>query len=142
MTRIESNRIGPRPDLACQAPPAYKPAAWAALAPAGCAGGKGVRMLLLTPWFFLFACVVFPAYWIVRRPRARLFLLLVSCIVFHTWFAGPAGVLPVVVLGAVAYLAGLSRRRSACLVAIALCAAALVFYKYTRFLCLDVVAAL
>jgi alginate O-acetyltransferase complex protein AlgI len=48
-------------------------------------------------------------------------------------------VLPILVLGVVVYLAGLTRRRSACVAAGGTCVAALLFYKYTQFLCLSVV---
>src|SRR5262249_31822222 len=62
--------------------------------------------------------------------------------VFHTHFAGPAGVLPIVVLGLMTYLLGLTRRKWACAAGGAVCVAALLFYKYTKFLCLTVVGAL
>src|SRR5262249_37331168 len=60
---------------------------------------RGFRMLFLTSWFALFACVVFPCYWLIRYPPLRRVLLLAFSVVFHTHFAGPAGVLPIVVLG-------------------------------------------
>jgi alginate O-acetyltransferase complex protein AlgI len=97
-------------------------------------------MLFLTYWFVLFAVINFPLYWLVRYPPARLVLLFVFCAVFHTHFAGPAGVMPIVVLGVVTYLVGLTRNRKACLAAMALCVASLVFYKYTRFLCFDLLS--
>ena len=96
-------------------------------------------MLFLTYWFVLFAAVTFPAYWLVRYAPARLALLFLFCAVFHYHFAGPAGVLPIVVLGLTTYAAGLTRNGKACLAGIALCVASLVFYKYTRFLCLEIV---
>jgi len=71
-------------------------------------------MLFLTYWFVVFLCITLPVYWLVRWPRFRLALLCLSCAVFHTHFAGPAGVAPIVVLGVVTYLAGLSRNRTAC----------------------------
>lgn len=95
-------------------------------------------MLFLTPWFFVFACAAFSVYWVVPQRMARLFILLALCIVFHAHFAGPAGVLPIVVLAVVTYAAGLSRHKTACAAGIGLCVASLVFYKYTRFLCLSV----
>ncbi len=95
-------------------------------------------MLFLTPWFVVFAVGAFAAYLLLPLPRVRLVLLLVTCVVFHTHFAGPAGVVPVVVVGIATYLAGLTRNKLACRAGIVLAVAALVFYKYTRFLCLDV----
>src|SRR5438874_1732904 len=99
-------------------------------------------MLFLTYWFVLFAAVVFPAYWLIRYPPARLALMAVCCAVFHTHFAGPAGVVPILVLGVLTYLIGLSRNRWACLAGILVCVASLVFYKYTRFVCSDLLTLL
>ena len=50
-------------------------------------------MLFLTYWFVLFTAVVFPLYWFIRYPPIRMALMCVCCAVFHTHFAGPAGVL-------------------------------------------------
>jgi alginate O-acetyltransferase complex protein AlgI len=96
-------------------------------------------MLFLTYWFVIFAAITFPAYWLVRYRPLRLLLLFLFCAVFHTHFAGPAGVLPIVVLAVTTYLVGLTRNRSLCAAAIVLCVASLVFYKYTRFVCLELV---
>ena len=81
-------------------------------------------MLFLTYWFVIFAAVTFPLYWLVCFPLARLILLFVFCAVFHTHFAGPAGVLPIVVLGLMTYAVGLTRNRTACVLGIAACVAA------------------
>lgn len=99
-------------------------------------------MLFLTSWFVLFAGIIFPCYWLVRQALARKLLLLVFCLAFHTHFAGPAGVVPIIILGVATYFAGLSRKRPLCFVSICLCVASLVFYKYTKFLCLQVLGLL
>src|SRR5437763_16809854 len=99
-------------------------------------------MLFLTYWFVLFACVAFPLYWLVPVRSVRLAVLLTSCAVFHTHFAGPAGVLPIVALAVLTYLAGLTRNRWACGLAVLASALALVYYKYAKFLCVAVVGAL
>lgn len=91
-------------------------------------------MLFTTYWFIWFAAAFFPLYWVCRHPVARQWVLLIGCTTFHYYFAGPAGVLPIVVLGGVTYLSALSRRRWLCHGAIALSVLALVFYKYTVFL--------
>ena len=78
-------------------------------------------MLFLTYWFVLFACVAFPLYWLVPVRSVRLAVLLTSCAVFHTHFAGPAGVLPIAALAVLTYAAGLTRRRSLCGLVIAAC---------------------
>jgi alginate O-acetyltransferase complex protein AlgI len=98
-------------------------------------------MLFLTYWFVLFIAALYPVYWFVPYRRVRLSVLLAGCCVFHTHFAGPAGVLPIAVLAALTYLAGLTRNRWACGLAAAASAAALVYYKYAKFLCLAVVGA-
>lgn len=90
-------------------------------------------MLFLTYWFVLFAAVFFVLYWCIPNVTARVVLLLVACLVFHTHFAGPAGVLPVALLGLVTYFAARSQSRKACLAGIVLCVGALVFYKYSAF---------
>ena len=97
-------------------------------------------MLFTTYWFVCFAALFFPLYWACARPVLRRGLLLAGCAVFHYHFAGPAGVLPVVVLGLLTYLAALTRRRLACALAIAVAVAALLAYKYTLFLCQDLLA--
>jgi len=97
-------------------------------------------MLFLTYWFAAYFVVLFPLYWAARVPWIRCLVLLAGCILFHTHFAGPAGVIPIVVLAVVTYFAGLSRNRYACYGGIGLSLTALIFYKYTRFLCLEIVA--
>src|SRR5262249_40636208 len=105
------------------------------------AGSSGTVGLFLTYWFVIFVAVVYPLYWFLRWPAVRLVILLVACAVFHPHSAGPAGVLPIIVLAVVTSLAGLSRNRAACYGGIALSACALIFYKYTRFLCLEIAGA-
>ena len=68
-------------------------------------------------------------------------VLLVGSAVFHTHFAGPAGVLPIIALGALVYLAGLTRWRGPCYLGIAASCLALVYYKYTTFICTRVLVA-
>jgi alginate O-acetyltransferase complex protein AlgI len=99
-------------------------------------------MLFLTYWFVIFLAITLPLYWIVRNAKIRLVLLLASCAVFHTHFAGPAGVLPIVVLAIATYFAGLSRNKIACVLVIVLCAVSLAYYKYTHFLCTQAIGAL
>jgi alginate O-acetyltransferase complex protein AlgI len=91
-------------------------------------------MIFTTYWFLLFATLFLPVFWLLRNPVSRMLWLLASCAVFFVHFAGPAGVAPIIVLGLITYLAGLTRNRKACLFGIVLCAGALCFYKYTLFL--------
>lgn len=94
-------------------------------------------MIFTTYWFAVFAALLFALYWSVPSARIRMVLLTAACVIFHAHFAGPAGVIPVLVLGAITYAAGRSERRDACTAGIVLCVLALVFYKYTHFLCIQ-----
>jgi alginate O-acetyltransferase complex protein AlgI len=98
-------------------------------------------MIFLSYWFLIFVTVLLSVYWLVRSPRIRLGLLLLSCIIFHAHFAGPAGVLPIIVLSVITYSAGLTRKKPYLIAAIVICASALVFYKYTTFLSAQVIGA-
>lgn len=91
-------------------------------------------MIFTTYWFLLFAALVVFVFWVLPRGKGRMYWLAAACVVFHTHFAGPAGVLPILVLMIVTYYAGRSRRQGACLAAMVLCVAALCFYKYALFL--------
>src|ERR1700674_2186786 len=90
-------------------------------------------MLFVSYWFVAFAAIFFPTYWMVRSPLARMTLLLAFGALFYTNFAGPGGVVPIVTLGAMTYLAGRSKIKLLRLIVIAICVAALVFCKYTLF---------
>ncbi len=91
-------------------------------------------MIFTTYWFLLFALFAVGGFHALRRPGWRLWWLAVACATFHYHFAGPAGVLPIIVLMILTFFAGRTRNPAACTAAIATCVAALCFYKYTRFL--------
>jgi len=90
-------------------------------------------VLFLSYWFVVFAAVFFGLYWLAP-PRGRTALALAGSVVFHGHFAGPAGVAPVVVMGAATYFAGRSGRRGWCLAAITLVVGCLLAYKYCQFM--------
>jgi alginate O-acetyltransferase complex protein AlgI len=97
-------------------------------------------VIFVSYWFIVFALIYFPLFWLVRKPRLRLLLLIAGCATFHYHFAGPAGVIPIIVLAALTYLIALTRRSVLCSLGIAMCAVALIFYKYTHFLSIQVVS--
>jgi alginate O-acetyltransferase complex protein AlgI len=99
-------------------------------------------MLFLTYWYVLFAIVLFPIYWLIPAQNPRRLVLLAGSIVFHTHFAGPAGVIPIVILGITTYLVALTGIRSACRGMIVANVLALVYYKYAMFLCNQVVGSI
>jgi len=98
-------------------------------------------VLFLTHWFLLYVLILLPLYWLVPGRTLRRIVLLSGCVVFHTHFAGPAGVLPIVALGFFTYWAGRFRSRAACRVMVLANVLALVYYKYALFLCKQVVGA-
>ena len=91
-------------------------------------------MIFTTYWFLFFALAAVVGFHALPRPTWRLLWLAVACACFHIHFAGPAGVLPIIVLMILTYFAGRSRNRAVCLAAMGICVAALCFYKYTLFL--------
>src|SRR4051812_8105490 len=91
-------------------------------------------MLFFSYQFAVAATAFFVAYWAIPWSSARRPLLLVACVIFHWHFAGPAGVLPIIVLGLGTFFAGRSRNVAICTIWIVVCIAALIFYKYTHFL--------
>jgi alginate O-acetyltransferase complex protein AlgI len=108
----------------------------------GCRKMLAGRMIFTTYWFILFAVVAMVVFRLLPGPVWRQGWLAVACGVFHWHFAGPAGVLPIVVLMVFTYLAGLTRRRWTCVLAMVACVAALCFYKYSLFLIGSAVAPL
>jgi alginate O-acetyltransferase complex protein AlgI len=102
------------------------------------AGADEAGRIFNTYWFVVFAAVTTAGYWLLRKPALRLSFLAVACVIFHFHFAGPAGMLPIIVLGIITYVIGLTRNRHACVVGIALSVLALCFYKYAHFLTLEV----
>jgi alginate O-acetyltransferase complex protein AlgI len=94
-------------------------------------------MLFLDVWFWLFAAVAVPVFWICPREWKRYWLLAAS-LVFHWHFAGPAGMAPIVVLALVAWTAGLvlsgGGSRAVFVAATGVIVGALAFYKYSEFL--------
>lgn len=99
-------------------------------------------MLFLTYWFIGYAAVLFPVYWFARNAVLRRWVLLGGSAIFHTHFAGPAGVLPIVALGVATYFAGRSRQPLVCRTAAVANVVALVYYKYTIFLAQQVICAI
>src|SRR6185503_7253194 len=93
-------------------------------------------MLFLELWFWIFAAVAVPVYWICPRPL-KLYWLLGASAVFHYHFAGPAGMTPIICLAVLTFLAAprIADTGSGALfrVMLVLVVGALVFYKYSTF---------
>jgi hypothetical protein len=84
-------------------------------------------MLFLTYWFVLFAAALYPLYWFCPIATLRRHVLLACSVAFHTHFAGPAGVMPIIALGTLVYFAGLSRWRWPCYLGIAASCLSLIY---------------
>ncbi len=91
-------------------------------------------MLFLEPWFWGFAAVVIPLLWLCP-PSLKVYWLLAASAVFHYHFAGPAGVIPIIVLALLTYGAALTAAsawgRVTCASTGAVLVGALVLYKYS-----------
>lgn len=93
-------------------------------------------MIFLDPWFWIFAAVALPCYWLCPRS-AKIWWLLGASVVFHWHFAGPAGMAPIILLAVVTYAVGIGQAaawgRRLFGATIALIVGALAFYKYSEF---------
>jgi alginate O-acetyltransferase complex protein AlgI len=101
-----------------------------------------LRMIFTTYWFLVFVVVAVGGFHAVPGPRWRLLWLAAACATFHIHFAGPAGVLPIIVLMIITFLAGRTGDRKVCAWAMAVCVSALCFYKYALFLIAELVGPL
>jgi alginate O-acetyltransferase complex protein AlgI len=93
-------------------------------------------MLFLDVWFWLFAAVAVPVFWLCPAPAKRYWLLAAS-LVFHWYFAGPAGMAPIFVLALLAWTTGLALAgggsRALFVAACTVIVGSLAFYKYSEF---------
>jgi alginate O-acetyltransferase complex protein AlgI len=96
-------------------------------------------MIFNTAWFLVFFAVFYAVFHIVPTARLRFLYVLSASALFHYHFAGPAGVRPIIVMGAVTYAVGLAlprlsanpRARSLLFAAgLLVPVLGLVFYKY------------
>jgi alginate O-acetyltransferase complex protein AlgI len=91
--------------------------------------------VIFSTYWFLCASSIFLVLYAISEPKLRVILLLLFCVIFHTHFAGAAGVMPIVCLGAVTYVLARSNDKRAQTLGIILCCLALTFYKYSHFIC-------
>lgn len=93
------------------------------------------EMIFSTYWFITFLPLFFLVYFLIpHQPRIRMALILAGSVVFHAHFAGPAGMLPILLLGTIVYLLGKSDRPTAYTIGITCSVLTLLFYKYTFFM--------
>jgi alginate O-acetyltransferase complex protein AlgI len=99
--------------------------------------------MIFFSYTFAIACALFfILFWLVRDAWIRQIVLLCACLLFEWHYAGPAGVLPIVILALGTYAAGRSRDKRLCIAWIAICVLSLAFYKYSIFLVGNIVGAL
>lgn len=93
-------------------------------------------MLFLDTWFWIFAAIAVPVYWLCPQ-RWKAYWLLAASVTFHWHFAGPAGVTPILILAVLTYATGLAisrgASRAAFTVTCTIVVGALLFYKYSDF---------
>jgi alginate O-acetyltransferase complex protein AlgI len=89
--------------------------------------------MFINYWFIIFACIFFPVFWLCPIYSIRKVWLLLACMIFHYRFAGPAGVIPIIILGTLTYFAGMLNNKVRSIIII-LCVLELLFYKYSTFL--------
>ncbi len=99
-------------------------------------------MIFNTYWFFIALLPFLLIYWAVPSSILRMVTLLIFCAIFHTHFAGAAGVKPIIVLALVSYGCALSRNKHLIALAISFCVMALCFYKYLFFVSDELIGAL
>ncbi|MFN7986379.1 MAG: MBOAT family O-acyltransferase [Thermoanaerobaculia bacterium] len=94
-------------------------------------------MIFNTSWFLVFFPAAFLVLALAPGPRVRLAALLALSAVFHYHFAGPAGVAPIIAMGAATYAGGLlvgraegTPRRRLFFAFLVVPVAGLVAYKY------------
>jgi alginate O-acetyltransferase complex protein AlgI len=97
-------------------------------------------MIFLSYDFVWFAAAFFGLYYLCPWAPARLAIIIAGGIVFQFFYGGLASVVPTAILAIVTYLAGRSERHEIVVAAIVVCAASLIFYKYTVFLVSSVLA--
>lgn len=94
--------------------------------------------MIFSTYWFVSALPIFLTLYAVSEPKLRTILLVVFCAIFHTHFAGAAGVLPIIAIGTLTYLLASAPRKTAQTLGISICVMALVFYKYSHFICREI----
>jgi alginate O-acetyltransferase complex protein AlgI len=94
--------------------------------------------MIFSTYWFISALPIFLICYAVSEPKLRIILTVVFCIMFHTHFAGAAGVLPIIALGTITYLLAVSQSKYLHTIGIVVCCSALIFYKYSHFICREI----
>jgi alginate O-acetyltransferase complex protein AlgI len=97
-------------------------------------------MIFFSYQFAAATAFFFALYWATPWPTGRRILILAASLAFQFYFAGPSGIMPILILAAGTYIIGRSRDPHLCAGWIVVCVAALVFYKYTHFLMKDAIS--
>jgi alginate O-acetyltransferase complex protein AlgI len=93
-------------------------------------------MIFLDDWFWIFAAIAVPGFWLCPKPL-KIYWLLIASGVFHFHFAGPAGMAPILILALLTYGTGLAiaggHARRLFIAICTLIVGSLLFYKYSEF---------
>ena len=60
-------------------------------------------MIFNTSWFFLFFTVFYALLWLMPTAKVRLVFTLISSVVFQYYFAGPAGIQPIIAMAVLTF---------------------------------------
>lgn len=98
-------------------------------------------MIFNTSWFFVFFALFFLGTLLFRAGKKRFYFILCASVIFYFYFAGVAGVLPVIVTTVIVYLIGLkldkaqgSDRKKWFVVGLSVPLICLIAFKYRVFL--------
>jgi alginate O-acetyltransferase complex protein AlgI len=98
-------------------------------------------MIFATYWFLALVIIFFPIYWFLNA-RLRIWAIATASVIFHFHYAGPAGVLPIILLGTLVYFLGRSPYKISYLFGISVCVLTLISYKYLIFFTTSVIGSI
>lgn len=96
-------------------------------------------MIFSTYWFLIFFGLVLIFFHGLRSHLHRSLLLAFANVVFYLHFSGPAGIIPILTLGAITYIFTLSKNALILNSGVVICVVSLVFYKYISFISKNIV---
>lgn len=91
-------------------------------------------MIFTSFWFLIFIFVFLIVFYACPFVKCRSLILAVASFMFYMHFAGPAGMVPVIVLGIITYVVSRLKIPSLLNLGMIVCVLALIFYKYINFL--------
>lgn len=91
-------------------------------------------MIFTSFWFLIFVFLFLIVFYACPSIKCRSLILAVASFLFYMHFAGPAGMVPIIVLGIITFVVARSKITFFINLGMWICVASLVFYKYIKFL--------